>query len=381
MAKALEKTSEKAPEKTSVAVWRWIAALLVPSLVAGCVAVPTAEDYRAGEAVLPAPAPGVARDLRAGFRQVFCATLAQDVAQGVAQDVAQDVAKDDRGCGEWLWRLADESPAAAPAPLPALDRNLRVFVVGGAFSDCFGAASLAWGRAVGALSAAGYPVAELPIASRSSASANADLIAGALRSDPPAPGQRTLLVGYSKGAVDILHFLGEYPRLAARVDAVVSVAGPVRGSQVASSGAWAYDTLLVHAFAGRCDPGDGGVVDSLLPERRQRWLAAHALPAHIRYFMLEAFTTRERIARALRPSWQLLARRELRNDGQLMLSEGLWPGSSLLGYANTDHWGVAIDIERELETLAARDDDAPFPRAALFEAIVRFVARQLGEGA
>jgi hypothetical protein len=177
--------------------------------------------------------------------------------------------------------------------------------------------------------------------------------------------------------VDILRFLADYPEQARRVVAVVSVAGPILGSEVADQGDWAYDTFLTGIFADRCDPGDGGVLDSLLPQVRRDWLERHPLPDTVRFYTLLAFATREHIARALWPSWEILAASDPRNDGQLTISEGTWPGSTLLGYANADHWGVAIDIEEELDFLADRPDNIRYPRGALFEAALRYVSEDL----
>jgi pimeloyl-ACP methyl ester carboxylesterase len=287
---------------------------------------------------------------------------------GIQQALSEDT------CDALLWRLADEAASEQPTAAPPLDTRLQVFIVGGAFSDCFGAASIAYRDGVAALAAAGVNTSEIPISGRSSAAYNARSIADALTSTPDGP---IVLLGYSKGTVDILEFLANYPELAGRVAAVISVAGPVYGSQLAERGDWAYDTFLQHAFSGRCDPGDGGVLDSLLPEGRQQWLAAHPLPEHIRYYSLLAFATGEHMARALGPSWKILAATDPRNDGQITIAEGVLPGSTLLGYANTDHWGVAINIEEELSFLAGRADETPYPRGALFEALVRYVSDDL----
>lgn len=344
-------------------------ALLAALLLAGCASMDSRPALEASRAELPPAVDGVESDGRTRFRQVFCA-LASARAAGAA---------DDPLCAERLWRLADEPPGAAPVALPAIDPRLNVFVVGGAFSDCFGAASLAYAGAITALAGEGLPVRAVPVGGRSSAESNAERIAKAIVAARPLPADRIVLIGYSKGSVDILHFLAAHPDVAARVDAVISVAGPVLGSAVAARGAWAYDTLLEHAFSGRCAPGDGGVVDSLLPARRTAWLAQNPLPRNVRYYVLSAFTTREHMARGLLPVWQSLAGADRRNDGQITLAEALIPGSTLLGYANADHWGVAIDIEEELRVIAARPDPVPFPRTLLFEAMLRFVSEDLGK--
>ncbi len=336
-------------------------------LFSGCTRVPRYEELQQTRAVLPTPAPGVKADGRVRFREIFCALVQ---TQGVSPEQRATE------CDTLLWRLADEPAQQAESPVPLLDPTLQVFVVGGAFSDCFGTASIAYRDAVERLSAEGYPVAALDIGSRSSSEHNARMIAEGLAETPGGP---VMLVGYSKGAVDILYFLANYPDLARRVVAVLSVAGPIRGSEVAKQGLWAYDTFLSGTFAQRCDPGDGGVLDSLLPETRLEWLLQHPLPDTVRFYSLVAFTTREHLARGLMPTWEILASSDLRNDGQLTITDGIWPGSTLLGYVNSDHWGLAIAIEEELSFIAARPDDRLYPRGLLFEAALRYVAEDLRE--
>jgi hypothetical protein len=191
------------------------------------------------------------------------------------------------------------------------------------------------------------------------------------------PGQRIVLIGYSKGAVDILHFLAEFPDAAQQVAAVVSLAGPILGTPLAERAAWAYDHLLSEAFTGRCDPGDRGLADSMLPDTRREWLAAHPPPADIAYFSIAAFTTRAHLAWALRPSWRLLAGYDRRNDGQVLPADAVIPGSTLLGYANADHWGLAIAVEQELPRLISRPEGNLLPQSVLLEAILRQVSETL----
>jgi len=338
---------------------------LVLQFANGCTSVPHDQEFRATTAILPVAAPGIVADGRARFRDIFC-TLAED--QSVSPALRSNA------CEKLLWHLADEPSLQTAGHLPSLDPALQVFVVGGAFSDCFGAASIAFRDAIERLAGEGYPVAPLPISSRSGAEHNARMIAEGLATAPVGP---IVLFGYSKGAVDILHFLAGYPEMASRVVAVVSVAGPIMGSEIAEYGDWAYDNLLSGMFADRCDPGDGGVLDSLLPQFRRNWLVNHPLPDTVRFYTLLAFAGREHIARALLPSWEILASSDPRNDGQLTIEDGTWPGSTLLGYANADHWGVAIDIEKELNFLADRPEHMRYPRSPLFEAALRYVSEDL----
>ena len=351
---------------------RVFALIVLAASMSGCASIPTSEQYENTVAFLgPAGGGGASRDARGEFRRVFCA---------VAEEAQSKIETDD-DCQEYLWRLTDERVSDPIDVLPPLDTALRVFIVGGAFSDCFGDASVAYGKAVAHLAAGGARITIVPISGRSSAYLNASRIAESYAEADPSDGELVVLIGYSKGTVDILHFLARYPATSRTVDAVVSVSGPVHGSEAARRGAWLYDALLANSFAGMCDPGDGGVVDSLVSEYAQQWLEENELPEYISYYTLSAFTTRQHMARGLAPAYRMLARLDPRNDGQVTVEEGLVPGSVLLGYANSDHWGLAIDIEDELQFFAARPDERRFPREILIEAILRFVSDDLGAAA
>ena len=55
----------------------------------------------------------------------------------------------------------------------------------------------------------------------------------------------------------------------------------------------------------------------------------------------------------------------------------LIPGSTLLGLVDTDHWGIALHIERVLPHIAARADPRPFPQLELLEAVFLTVRADL----
>jgi hypothetical protein len=318
-------------------------------------------------AVPDIPASVALTDGRARFRGIYCGIAARDGT----------VPAGDPACETLLWRLADEPPAVDDArPLPAIDPSLRFFLVTGALSDCLGADALPYREGVERLAARGVAVGTIRVSGRSSASHNARQVASVLAAALEAQ-DRVVLMGYSKGAVDILHFLAEFPDAARQVAAVVSLAGPIYGSPLAERGAWLYDHLLAQSFAHRCDPGDGGLADSLLPAVRREWLAAHPPPSGVAYFSVAAFTTRPHLARALRPSWRLLAGTDPRNDGQVLPGDALIPGSMLLGYANADHWGLAITVERELPHLVSRPGGNVLSQSTLLESILRQVSEAL----
>jgi len=337
--------------------------------VTACTAVPEAGEY----AAMTVPAPdqarlGYGKDGRARFRQLLCSVVRRD----------RLVPEGDTGCDGILWRLADEPPAADPGPAPAPpDMRLKWFVVTGALGDCFGEDALPFTEGIARLRSRGADIRVVRVSGRSGSEHNARQIAAAIEAADLAPADRLALLGYSKGAVDILEFLVSFPGAASQVVAAVSIAGPILGSPIAELGEWAYANLFSGAFEDRCDPGDGGVVASLVPERRRQWLLDHPLPPRVRYASLAAFTTQPHLARGLAPTWEILANTDTRNDGQVLIGDAVIPGSDLLGYANADHWGIALTIEESLPGLAARPDPAPYPRASLLEAVFLYVSEVL----
>ena len=333
-------------------------------VLSGCVSLPTSEELRqAPSPHLAADAPPGITDGRAGFRAIFCEAL-----EAYPEDAGEPVA-----CDFWLLRLDDEPADAAPLPpLPA--PPMQVLVVSGAFSECFGEDARPFGSAVGSLRDSGTRVDTIVVGGRSGTSHNARQIAEYMDAWPVRPDLPLVLIGYSKGAIDILQFLADFPERARQVDAVVSVAGSIGGSPLADRFDGLYELLFSQLPSGHCPPGDGDVVHSLHAGLRDQWLRDNPLPDGVRYYSIAAFATRDRVARALVASWKTLLEYGRRNDGQLLAQDALLPGSTLLGYLLADHWAVALDIEDESPLLAHRDMNVPFPHLALLQAVLQQVA-------
>jgi hypothetical protein len=69
---------------------------------------------------------------------------------------------------------------------------------------------------------------------------------------------------------------------------------------------------------------------------------------------------------------------DVRNDGQLLTKDELIPGSILLGYANADHWAVAIRIEDALPFWADRKDGVrAYPQDDLLRSILIYVQQEI----
>jgi len=332
--------------------------------LSACVSLPTRQEL----AVAPGPqvempVGSVNIDGRARFRDIFCSVLERE--PGYDGHI--------RNCSEYLWRLDDEVPAESLPP-PDPDRSLQFYLVTGAFSECLGDEARPFNNAVAALTESGYRIETIVVSGRSGSEYNARQIAERLASRPPAAQGPVVLIGYSKGANDILEFLVRYPDIATDVQSVVSVAGAIAGSPLADQADEFYRLVLGWVPLSSCPQGDGKVVESLRAQARRDWLQKNTLPDSVQYFSLAAFTTRPHMSAALVPVWKRLLRYDHRNDGQVLARDSLIPGSTLLGYLDADHWSAAIDVESVHPVIGARRDPTPFPRAALLEAILLQVA-------
>jgi hypothetical protein len=346
---------------------------LAATLLGGCASTPDALELRSESVrfrtIEAAPA---VEDRRAEFRAVFCDQL-RDVGLVTGRDAS---------CGRWLWRLPDERDSDSDRIRSDLSpQQLALFIVTGAFSECVGDDARPYIVGADRLRADGAIVETVMVSGRSGTASNARQIAAAIER-AQVPGERHLIVvGYSKGALDALRFLVDFPALAAQVDAVVSVAGPIYGSPLAEMAEAPYARLLARVPYDKCPPGDGGVIRSLDPTIATQWLASNPLPSNVRYYSIAGFTTRKHVARSLVPTWKILNRTDVRNDGQVVAADAVIPGSTLLGYANADHWGIAESIETVRTFLAARPDPTPFPLEPLLRSIVLFVAEDLKRAA
>jgi hypothetical protein len=326
---------------------------------------------------LPALPAGVA-DGRGRFREIYCA---------VREDHGR-LLPDDLPCEEALRRAPDEPPPTGrPVHLGPARLPLRVLVVPGLYGECVADLVTPFAGAIEHLEQVhGCRAGLLPVSGRSSSARNAAQIRDFLAASPPEPGEKVVLVGYSKGVCDALQAVAGHKGVRRRVDAVVSVAGAVGGSVLVEGIPEPLAAVVSRADLPGCDAGDGGGIDSLRRSTRRDWLARHALPRSVRYFSLVALPEPDRVSAILRPGYRRIADVDPRNDGQVVWADALIPAGTFLGYANADHWAVALPIVRAvpagLRTAAAAVlDRNAFPREVLLETIVRHVEEELAESA
>jgi len=311
-------------------------------------------------------------DQRPRFREIFC-QLINENPQAQQRQIK---------CEDYLWRLNDEKQdERVNRPLPVHDPSLRIILVTGALAECFPKMGTPYQDAAARLEKLGYRIDTNVVSGRSSSSYNAAMIAKTVDGLELKANERLILLGYSKGATDILHFLVDYPEHEKKVTAVLSVAGVINGTPLADKFADTYENWFKNTPIKACEPGDGGVLKSLKRSVQFPWLAVNPLPQDVRYFSIVAFTNRENIQPGLLFTYDYLRNIDPRNDGQVIFYDQVIPGSSILGYINLDHWAIAVPVKEKTASSAwEAASNHPHVRALLFEAMILFLVEKLTFG-
>lgn len=317
-------------------------------------------------ALVPAAQAGIV-DRRGRFREIFCA---------VSEDHGIEL-PDHRPCNQALHRLPGEAAASrAPVNLGRARVGLRLAIVPGLAAQCFGERALPLRAAASHVEQLGYEVTWIDVDGLSSSTRNAAKIRAAILERDESPDRPIVLLGYSKGASDVLEASAD-PTVAARVAAVVSLGGAINGSPLADQASETWLDVLAHVPGLSCGGGDRGALKSLRRGVRLAWHAAHQPSPSIRYYSLVSIAERDQISLLLRPSYDDLSMLDPRNDGQLLFYDQIVPGSTLLGYLNADHWAVAMPIVRDVAAARLLFDRNAFPREILLEAILKQIEEDL----
>jgi hypothetical protein len=311
-------------------------------------------------------------DGRGRFREILCSVL----------ETHGKEMPDYRPCEQALTRVGDEPPGTGePVFLGNASRDFLVGLVPGLGWDCF-TNWLDTKRTVPAhIEKYGYKFSLVEVDGLSGTLVNAGHINSAIEGlDPGYDGMPIILLGYSKGAPDILEFVVNYPQAAARVKAVVSISGAVGGSPLAINATQNQAELLLRVPGSECTTGDRGVVESMLPDVRRQWLADNPLPGHIRYYSVVTYPQPDRISSGLKRGYKKLAKIDSRNDSQVIFYDQIIPGSTLVAFTNADHWAMAVPVERNHpfigSTIVNRND---YPREVFVEALLRYVDEDLAK--
>jgi hypothetical protein len=166
------------------------------------------------------------QDRRGRFREIFCAVL-----EARTHDIP-----DYQPYDEALTRVgAEPAGTGRPVALGPSRRRLVAAVVPSFGHDCIAPWLEAPGTVAAHVRQFGYDQIMMQVDGLSSSQHNARQVRDAILAMPQEAGApRLVLIGYSKGAPDILEALVAFPELHSRVAAAVTAAGAVGGSPLAN---------------------------------------------------------------------------------------------------------------------------------------------------
>ena len=319
--------------------------------------------------MLPAEKAGVT-DKRGRFREITCAVL---------EDHGEELPHY-RDCEEALTRVGEELGATGePVHLGPSEKNLIAAMVPGIGWECFETWLNYENEFAEHVSDFGYGSHIFSVDGMSGTKTNAKQIRDAVldHADELQAGQ-LVLIGYSKGAPDLLEAVVAYPEIHPYIGAGVSVAGAVGGSPLANGAKESDLGLLKHIPESTCTEGDGHAVESLRPAVRRTWLNNNPLPENIPYYSLVTYPLPENISSILKSSWKKLGAVDPRNDSQVIFYDQVIPGSTLMGYLNADHWAIAVPVAESHPFIGRHFvNQNHYPRQAVFEAVLRFIEEDL----
>lgn len=309
-------------------------------------------------------------DRRARFREIFCAVI-EDHGSELPEYMP---------CEEALTRVGVEPLASGRAV--SLDSSGQGYLVGlvpGLAWQCVRAWMNEDNSAPLHVAQYGFDARLFEVDGLSSPENNArqirDFILALSQEDRQRP---LILIGHSKGAVDILQAAVSYPEVRKQLVAVVSIAGAIGGSPLAEKLSQSKADMLTYLPGSGCEKGDSGAIASLYPKTRADWLKNNPLPAGIRYYSVIALPDHQHLSVGLKYNSSKLNEFDTRNDGQLIFSDQFIPGATLMAFANADHWAISTPVARQRAVLQATiANKSKYPREALFESILRFVDEDL----
>jgi hypothetical protein len=309
---------------------------------------------------------GTVSDGRARFAETFCATLQHINNNG----------------GQWgpCENYLEIDQPVTPATLGDIP-PVRLLLVAGVFSECLAADGVtmfkdAARHLMDPQQHQGIQVEHLAVPALGTSGANAKIIRDFIVSHPGP----FIVVGYSKGAGDLMEMIADYAEVRPQIAALVTVAGSVGGSRLADQ--FSSDFLKwMQGAAGDiglqgCRAADAGGITSLTRPDRFRLLQRYPVGA-VPSFSVAAVATSDNISTILRANWRQLQAFSLDEDSQVIADDAVVPGGTFLGIARADHWAIALPFDETTDPVKRRRalrwvDKNSYPRTALLEAIVRF---------
>jgi LssY C-terminus len=310
---------------------------------------------------LRAPTVVAATRGRPPFSAIFCSVLEREHPDP----------GDWGSCSDYI-----ESPSSDRVALGPISHTYHVAIVSGVLTACFGSATAFREGRKYLHDTYGLSVDLIPAPNRSSAE-NGREVARFVRDSYRQDGRKFILLGYSKGAPDILEGLANDPAAAHAVAALVTVAGAIGGSPIADLIPARAQQWFQKINLGGCQGDLYDAFHSLRRDVRREFLARHP-GLGIPVYTISAASTRAQTSRFLLQGWELLSLYGQPEDSELLESDTHYPGGDDLGTLHADHFAVAIPLDDfSVPGLGDLANHNHFPRSALLEALIRYVTSDL----
>jgi hypothetical protein len=270
-----------------------------------------------------------------------------------------------------------DGPGRTDLTLKPISKNYRVLIVPGILSSCSMAPAAYENGQDYLIKTFGLTVELLPVPNDSSED-NAKIIAEYLRQHMQDDSRKYIVLGYSKGAPDMMTALATEAGVVPAVAALVTVAGAVGGSPVADMmPEQSIERWLKQLPLGGCKGNLAQGFASLKRGTRRAFLQQYPRPLVPTYSII-AKSDESNTSKMMMQTWQMLTGFRADQDGQLLGNDAIAPGATFLGAAIGDHFAVALPFESKGDAIMKMlVDHGHYPRSALIESLVRYVVEDL----
>ncbi|MEG3617309.1 hypothetical protein V5T82_02465 [Magnetovibrio sp. PR-2] len=316
-------------------------------------------------------------DGRARFREIVDAINADHGAR----------LHDHRDTADFFYDLGEEPAGKAnPVDIEHTMDGVNVIVVPGFMGECFASIVDCLTDGLSHIETFGARTSIAQVAGRGGSSHNGRILREHILNVTRDSDKRTILIPMSKGAPDTLEMLDQFPEIAERIDAIVSLVGCVGGSPLRYTVPTWLRVFLSSWPIPNCKPYGMAPAISMDPRVRAEFLERFAFPQSVKTYSVGVVTSEDQVCRGMLHPYQTLRKFDPvnghLNDSQLMLADQILPNAKFLGALNSNHVAAAMPVERSHHWFArlvagVALDKTAFPREVLVEAIVRQVLEDL----
>lgn len=217
--------------------------------------------------------------------------------------------------------------------------------VSGIFGECFSDLFPTFDETISALESNGFKTNRIQVKGRGSVLENSSIIISEFGTDrvKHGPHEINIVVGYSKGGLDILEALERSKSLQNHIDAILLLSVPIFGTPEIEISSISKFFAINTEFE-KCDIGSDNLFEAIGVEFRNSKMMNWSFPSNIQIYSLATAAVEEkRVSLPMRKGFRRMIESELPNDGQVPFYSQMLPESTFLGVVPVDHWELALN--------------------------------------